>query len=163
MKVYSLKIGIIGMFVVAITVFLAIPFACVRLDGLLRFPAIATPLDTIVGVVLLVVGGAVALWCVILFLAVGKGTPVPLSPPKRFIVRGPYKYTRNPMALGGWFMLIGETLILHSFTLLLFVAFVIIPALTLFIIKYEEPDLEKRFGCEYLEYKKKVPRWIPRL
>ncbi len=161
MKTYSLKKGILIMFVFGITVFLVIPFTCAKLDGLFRFPATIAPVDFLLGTVLLVIGGAVAVWCIILFLTIGKGTPIPLFPPKRFIVRGPYKYTRNPMALGTWIALIGEALILHSLTFLFFIVFVIIPAVTLFIIKYEEPDLEKRFGGEYLEYKKKVPRWIP--
>jgi protein-S-isoprenylcysteine O-methyltransferase Ste14 len=32
-----------------------------------------------------------------------------------------------------------------------------------YFITSEEPGLYKRFGDEYLEYKKNVPRWIPRL
>lgn len=162
MKIYSLKIGTLGMFVFVITVFIALPFACVKLDGLLRLPSSITPMDILLGAILLVIGGTVALWCVILFLTIGKGTPVPIHPPKKFIVRGPYKYSRNPMMLGAWLMLIGEALILHSFLLLLFTIFISIPAGVLFVIKYEEHDLEKRFGNEYLGYKKKVPRWVPR-
>ena len=162
MKIYSLKIGTLGLFVFVAAVFIAIPFACVKLDGLLRLPSSITPMDALLGRILLVIGGAVALWCVILFLTIGKGTPVPIHPPKKFIVRGPYKYSRNPMMSGAWFMLIGEGLILHSFVLLFFTIFVSIPAGVLFVIKYEEHDLEKRFGDEYLVYKKKVPRWGPR-
>jgi protein-S-isoprenylcysteine O-methyltransferase Ste14 len=66
------------------------------------------------------------------------------------------------MMSGAWLMLIGEALILHSFLLLFFTIFISIPAGVLFVIKYEEHDLEKRFGNEYLGYKKKVPRWVPR-
>jgi len=163
MKIYSLKIGIVGMFIFVITVFILIPFACLKLDELLRFPISLTPIDVPVGIILLVIGGVVALWSVILFLTIGKGTPVPLSPPKEFVARGTYKYTRNPMMLGAWLMLIGEALILHSLILLFFTIFVCVPGGILFVIKYEEPDLEKRFGNMYLEYKKKVPRWIPKL
>jgi protein-S-isoprenylcysteine O-methyltransferase Ste14 len=162
MKTYSLKIGTLGMFVFVIIVFIALPFACVKLDGLLRLPGSITPMDRLLGAILLLIGGAVALWCVILFLAIGKGTPVPIHPPKKFIVRGPYQYSRNPMMLGAWLMLIGEALILHSFLLLCFTVFISIPAGVLFVIKYEEHDLEERFGNEYSGYKKKVPRWIPR-
>ncbi len=160
MKTYSLKIGIFAMFVFVITVFILIPFACVKLEEQIRLPSSMTPIDIQLGSILLVIGGIVALWCVILFLTIGKGTPVPLSPPQEFVVKGPYKHTRNPMMLGAWFMLIGEALILHSFILLLFTIFVCIPVGFLFVIKYEEPDLERRFGGRYLEYKKKVPRWI---
>jgi protein-S-isoprenylcysteine O-methyltransferase Ste14 len=34
---------------------------------------------------------------------------------------------------------------------------------TVYFIFSEEPGLERRFGSEYNEYKKNVPRWIPRL
>jgi len=163
MKVYSLRTGILCTLLFVVTAFLVVPFACRRLDELLRFPSSITPMDIPLGVILLVTGGALALWCVILFLSIGRGTPVPIHPPKEFVVTGPYKYTRNPMMLGAWILLIGETLILHSFVLLLFTVFFGIPAGVLFVIGDEEPDLEKRFGNEYLEYKKKVPRWIPDL
>lgn len=151
------------MLLFVVTTFLVIPFVCGRLDELLGLPSSITPMDIPLGVILLVTGGALALWCVILFLTIGRGTPVPIHPPKEFVVRGPYKYTRNPMMLGAWILLIGEAFILHSFVLLLFTVFFGIPAGVLFVIRDEEPDLKKRFGNEYSEYKKEIPRWIPGL
>jgi len=162
MKTYSLKTGILGVFVFMVTVFIIIPFACVKLNELLQLPSSIISMDILLGTVFLVIGGAVALWCVILFFIIGKGTPAPFHPPKKFIVRGPYKYIRNPMMLGVWLMLIGEALILHSLILLFFTICLVIPVGVIFVIRYEEHDLEKRFGNEYLEYKKKTWRWLPR-
>ncbi len=163
MKTTSIRVGILGMVLFGIIVFLVVPFASSKLDAVLKLPDSITPADSPLGIISLAIGGTLALWCVTLFLTIGEGTPVPVHPPKRFVVRGPYAYTRNPMMTGAWLVLLGEALLLHSFVLLLLVVFVAIPGGVLFVIRYEERDLEERFGNDYVEYKKKVPRWIPRL
>lgn len=150
------------MFIFVTTVFVIIPLVCTKIDKLLRLPRPLTGLNITLAAIPLIIGGILALWCVILFLTIGRGTPSPLHPPKKFVVRGPYRYTRNPMMVGSWLMLIGEALILNSVALLLFTVFISLPAGVLFVTKHEEPDLEERFGNEYLEYKRKVPRWIPK-
>jgi len=150
------------MVVFASTAFIIIPFVCTEIDKLFGFQGPLTRIDTPLGIMLAVSGSYLALWCVILFFTIGKGTPAPLHPPERFVVKGPYKYMRNPMMLGAWILLIGEALLLHSPVLLLSSFFIFIPAGTLFITKYEEPDLKERFGDEYLEYMQKVPRWVPK-
>ncbi len=150
------------MFIFVTTVFVIIPLICTKIDTLFPFPRILIGIDSLLGAIPLIIGGILALWCVILFFIVGKGTPSPLYPPEKFVVRGSYKYTRNPMMLALWLTLIGEALTLHSLTLLLFTVFISVPAGVLFVTKREERDLEKRFGNEYLEYKRKVPRWIPK-
>lgn len=113
------------------------------------------------GLLLLVGGGTLAGWCVWIFLTAGQGTPAPFDPPRKFVVRGPYRYVRNPMMLGGLTALSGAalyfsspTILLTTITLLLFV--------NLFVLLWEEPDLERRFGEAYRQYKSTVPRWIPR-
>lgn len=163
MKRYSLKIGILGMFCFVITVFVVIPYVCTKIDRILNFPCFTEDIYLLTGIILLVIGGALTLWCLILFIFIGKGTPVPLYPPKKFVIKGSYKYTRNPMMLGVWMILIGEALVLFSFSLIIFTIFIAIPSGALFVIKYEEKDLQERFGKEYLEYKDRVPRWLPGL
>lgn len=66
------------------------------------------------------------------------------------------------MTLGAWMIFAGEALIFESLSLFLFLIFIGIPMGTLWIIKYEEPFLEKKFKNDYLNYKKTVPRWIPK-
>jgi protein-S-isoprenylcysteine O-methyltransferase Ste14 len=113
-----------------------------------------------VGVPVLVAGAALTLWCVVLFVVRGRGTPAPFDAPREFVAVGPYRYVRNPMYLGGFAMLIGWALMNHSPAMLAFVA---IPALCVFVFvrAYEEPTLEKRFGESYREYKRRVRAWLP--
>jgi len=96
------------------------------------------------------------------FIRFGKGTLAPWSPTKKLVVRGMYAHVRNPMITGVLTVLLGESLLFHSKNIFTwFVLFFIINYV--YFILSEEPGLEKRFGAEYLEYKRNVPRWIPRL
>ena len=99
---------------------------------------------------------------VILFATVGEGTLAPWDPPRRLVVRGPYRHVRNPMISGVLSILLGEAILLRSVPLLVwFVIFFALNALTMPLI--EEPLLESRFGSDYVIYKRNVPHWIPRL
>ena len=97
-----------------------------------------------------------------LFAHEGRGTLAPWDPPRHLVVRGPYRYVRNPMIAGVLFMLVGIALVLrsrpHAIWALLFLGInaTYIPLL-------EEPPLEWRFGEEYREYRRHVPRFLPRL
>lgn len=96
-----------------------------------------------------------------LFHNVGKGTLAPWQPTRKLVIRGPYRYCRNPMITGVLFILIGESLILHSTNILIWSGIFYLINTAYFLLK-EEPDLSRRFGEEYLKYKGNVPRWIPR-
>jgi protein-S-isoprenylcysteine O-methyltransferase Ste14 len=94
-------------------------------------------------------------------LFVGKGTPVPVVPTKEFLQNGPYKYVRNPMILGFFLYLLGWTFLFNNAGAFLTAA-VIIVFLILELKFIEEPELEKRFGDAYREYKKEMPFMLPR-
>lgn len=97
-----------------------------------------------------------------LFIKIGKGTLAPWSPTRKLVIRGMYGHVRNPMIIGVLIVLIGESIAILSLNIFIWtVIFFIIN--NLYFVIYEEPNLEKRFGDEYQEYKKNVPRWIPRL
>jgi len=99
---------------------------------------------------------------VILFATVGEGTLAPWDPPRRLVVRGPYRHVRNPMISGVLSILLGEAMLFGSVPLLVwFLVFFALNALTMPLI--EEPLLESRFSSDYVTYKRNVPRWIPRL
>lgn len=102
-----------------------------------------------------------AAWTVRLFVKVGKGTPAPWAPPKKLVVRGPYRHVRNPMLTSVNVMLVAESLLFGSWYLAgwMLVFFLLN---TVFFIFFEEPGLERRFGEDYRRYKANVPRWIPR-
>ena len=115
-----------------------------------------------VGAVALAAGLALAVWTVALFVRAGEGTPAPWDPPRRFVVRGPYRHVRNPMICGVLLVLLGEGLLLGSWPIGALLAFFVLANLV-YIPFFEEPRLAARFGEPYLEYRKHVRRWLPRL
>jgi protein-S-isoprenylcysteine O-methyltransferase Ste14 len=96
------------------------------------------------------------------FFKVGKGTLAPWDPPKKLVIADLYRYVRNPMISGLSMIILGESMIFSSVELFGFFIFVVVLNHIYFVYS-EEPGLEERFGNEYTEYKKNVPRWIPRL
>jgi protein-S-isoprenylcysteine O-methyltransferase Ste14 len=92
----------------------------------------------------------------------GTGTLAPWDPPRRLVVRRPYAFVRNPMISGVAFVLLGEALLLLSRPHVVWaLVFVLINAV--YIPLLEEPLLEERFGDEYRDYCRHVPRLLPRL
>ena len=108
------------------------------------------------------IGFLLFLWTMVLFAKVGKGTLAPWAPPEKFVVVGPYKYVRNPMICAVNLFLIGIAFLLKNENIIIWqIIFMIIN--TIYFIKKEEPDLENRFGVDYVLYKKHVGRWLPRI
>jgi protein-S-isoprenylcysteine O-methyltransferase Ste14 len=110
------------------------------------------------GALLLLAGVAVVLRCVWDFFATGQGTLAPVDPPKRLVVAGLYRHTRNPMYNGVLAAILGEawlfrSAVLFEYALGVFVAF------HLFVVLYEERALASRFSAEYAAYRRSVPRW----
>jgi protein-S-isoprenylcysteine O-methyltransferase Ste14 len=114
----------------------------------------------VVGLAMAIAGGALALWCVLAFATFGRGTPAPFDPPRRLVVRGPYRFVRNPMYLGAGLALGGAALHYRSLSLLGYLA-VLAVASHLFVTLYEEPTLARLFGDEYGAYRACVRRWLP--
>ena len=116
----------------------------------------------IIGILILISGILLFTKTVFLFFKFGNGTIAPWDPPKKFIIRGPYRYVRNPMLIGVNLILISEYLILNS--LIIFIWSSIFIVINLIYHKFnEEKKLELRFGNSYTEYKKNVSAWIPRI
>jgi len=113
------------------------------------------------GIVVGAIGAGVALWCILSFAVLGKGTPVPFDPPRRLVVRGPYKFVRNPMYIGAGLALAGAALFYESRALAGYAVlfFLLTHA---FVMWYEEPTLRSTFGAEYESYCKRTRRWWPR-
>lgn len=106
--------------------------------------------------------GIVITWsCVSLFADFGDGTPAPWDPPKRLVMRGLYRYVRNPLVEGVFCILLGEALLLGSFPLLLWFLFFVSVNLA-YTPLIEEPELLNRFGESFGSYRENVPRWLPR-
>jgi protein-S-isoprenylcysteine O-methyltransferase Ste14 len=115
----------------------------------------------ITGMVIGFAGAALALWCVVTFARVGRGTPAPFDPPRRLVVRGPYRFVRNPMYEGTGLALAGAALFYESLPILGYTGIFFLAA-HLFIVMYEEPTLRRSFGQEYAAYCSRVPRWWPK-
>jgi protein-S-isoprenylcysteine O-methyltransferase Ste14 len=103
------------------------------------------------------------IWSSRLFMTKGGGgTPAPWEPIQNLIIEGPYRYFRNPMLAGVILFLIAQALIFQSVPIFLW-ALGFAALNTVYFAFYEEPQLEKRYGKPYAEYKENVPRWLPRL
>ncbi len=102
------------------------------------------------------------IWTVTLFMKFGKGTPAPWDPPQRLVIRGPYRFVRNPMILGVLFFLLAESIFFESWLLFGWMIIFFIGNAIYFPL-VEERGLEERFGRDYRRYKEQVPGWIPRL
>ncbi len=113
------------------------------------------------GTPLIVIGGAGLLWCIWQFFSEGRGTLAPVDPPKHLVVRGLYRYVRNPMYVSVVTILIGESLSFIS-TAILIEAAIFVILVHLFVVIYEEPTLRRQFGESYESYSQTVNRWIPR-
>jgi protein-S-isoprenylcysteine O-methyltransferase Ste14 len=129
-------------------------------SGILQ-PALLGPVG-VTGLVVSLLGGSLALWCILTFVLLGKGTPAPFDPPRHLVVAGPYRYVRNPMYLGAGLALAGAALVNRSIALLSYTALFLL-ATHLFVVFYEEPTLSRLFGADYQAYRAKVRRWLPHL
>lgn len=95
------------------------------------------------------------------FITEGRGTLAPWDPPRHLVVAGAYRYVRNPMISGVLLVLIGEALLLLSWSHVMWaLIFFVINAIYIPLI--EEPRLAERFGESYREYCQHVPRLLPR-
>ncbi|HEV2915279.1 MAG TPA: isoprenylcysteine carboxylmethyltransferase family protein [Pyrinomonadaceae bacterium] len=112
------------------------------------------------GAPLLLLGAAIYSWCAWDFTFTGRGTPAPIDPPKELVVRGLYRYVRNPMYIGILSILSGEALLFESRRLFAYTAGVFILYYVI-VLLYEEPILRRKFGESYERYCKAVPRWLP--
>ncbi len=133
------------------------------IDSWLRLPRFIYGLaNPIVALLLIVPGGLLAEWAVYVQFSSGGGTPLPVVATRRLIIQRPYTYCRNPMALGTTMVYLGVALWVGSLSAIALAS--IYPSVIVIYTKlFEEKELEKRFGSEYLEYKNKTPFVVPHL
>ena len=139
-------------------IFVYLPGRLLSWSGVVQPAVIEMP--QIAAVIVGGVGALTALWCILTFLFLGKGTPAPLDPPQRLVVRGPYRFVRNPMYIGAGLGLAGAALYYESISMAIYAALFLLAA-HLFVIFYEEPTLRRMFGSEYQAYCSAVRRWLP--
>jgi protein-S-isoprenylcysteine O-methyltransferase Ste14 len=140
------------------TVTVVVPYLLLRPDGTGSPGSLGV--FRYAGFIPIVLGGLTYFWCAWDFVVAGRGTPAPLDPPKELVVRGPYRYVRNPMYVGVASILLGESILFESSAILVYTA-VVGCCFSLFVVFYEEPTLKRQFGSSYDRYLKAVPRWFP--
>ncbi len=134
------------------------PYIAVQFDYLA--PPVPLGWFRLFGVALMLVGVPLMAGCAYLLLVPGKDRAVPYDSPEGMSVIGPYKHIRNPFMLGFLLVLWGEAVFLKSVPLMVY-ALVMSLCIYFWIVAFEEPSLEDRYGEEYRRYKSQVPRWFP--
>lgn len=132
-----------------------------RFFGLRNVPlTLRNPLQ-LLGLAGIALGTGLLVACIWEFARSGRGTLAPVDPPRELVVRGLYRYVRNPMYLSVTMIVLGEVLLSGSRGLFLYWAIWFLAA-NLFVIAYEEPTLRRQFGASYERYTQRVGRWLPR-
>jgi protein-S-isoprenylcysteine O-methyltransferase Ste14 len=139
-------------------VLLYLPAQTLAWAGVARPERIGPP--QVLGGLVGLAGALVAAWCILAFAVVGRGTPAPFDPPRRLVVRAPYRFVRNPMYLGAGLALAGAALFYRSGALLAYAGGFLL-AMHAFVVGYEEPTLRRTFGEDYEAYRRQVRRWLP--
>lgn len=124
-------------------------------------PAGPPAVVAVAGFVFCAAGTAALLHAFGRFVVDGLGTPAPVAPTERLVVSGLYRHVRNPMYLAVGAVIAGQALVLGRPVLALYGAAYAL-AVVLFVRRYEEPTLSRRFGEEYAAYRRAVPAWRPR-
>ena len=143
------------------TVFVLFPAAAIQVNEAYDWPRWQIPGGAVVGPGLIVAGFAVILFCSGLFSRLGRGTPVPIEPPENLVIKGLYRYSRNPMYVAQVAILLGLFIYRGELSLMVHVA-IYSGVVQAWVVSREEPELRRRFGEEYVRYAQRVPRWIPR-
>ncbi len=142
-----------------------VPAAILLLTGSVdigwSLPGALKALPVLGGLVLIGAGLALMYGTISLFARRGEGTLAPWDPTRRLVVEGPYRHVRNPMITGVLTILLGEAVLFGSPPLAAWLAFFFAVNAVWFPL-VEEPALERRFGAQYDDYRRAVPRWLPR-
>lgn len=115
-----------------------------------------------VGALMIAAGAVIVVESFLRFALKGLGTPAPIAPTRHLVVSGLYRYFRNPMYVGVVLAILGQAMLFDSLPLFQY-ALLVWGLFFAFVLLYEEPALRRQSGAEYEEYRRHVPRWLPRL
>jgi len=151
----------VGALFFSLLIFLLVILA-LRVDRLLGLESIfPAPFHIILSLPVFLIAMILVGWSVFNFIR-AKGTPVPFNPPPVLVTTGPYAYVRNPMLTGVFALLFGFALLLGSVSLLLIFTPLFIFLNVWELKAIEEPELIKRLGEDYVEYRERTPMFVPR-
>jgi len=127
-------------------------------------PATAPPLAAaFVIVVATSLGLSWLAWAALIQWRIGRGTPAPMAPTQRLIVKGPYRLSRNPIQFGAILYYLGFGLLFATPGAALFAALIALAGGSAYHRFVEERELELRFGEEYRRYRARTPFLVPDL
>ena len=129
--------------------------------GLRRF-RFASPAWRLAGLVVFACGGTLGLVSAAYMVANGEGTPLPADSTRKLVIAGPYRYVRNPMAMGSLAQGFAAGLYMGSPLIILYTLAGTI-GWNYLVRPWEELDMEKRFGEAFREYRAAVRCWVPTL
>jgi protein-S-isoprenylcysteine O-methyltransferase Ste14 len=136
----------------------AFGLAGVSIDSLLGFRQFESLFTTTAAWLLLALGFLLRVWATVQFYERHMKV-ISLVPQKRLITSGAYRFSRNPLYLGGnVFIFLGAVLFFGSPSGIVLTAINIL--LVDFMIQREERQLEQEFGADWVRYKSQVRRWI---
>ena len=138
------------------------PWLITQVESRLGIPFFRFSHQTLAAGALFGVMASINLSSGVLMAVIGRGTPFPADTARELVIRGPYRFVRNPMAVGGLGLGLAVAIYLGSYAT---IAYVIAGGLLWNLIArpMEEADLSSRFGDDYVAYKSAVRCWIPRL
>lgn len=145
--------------ILLVTFWMIFPNFFIYLNDSFQLPVYTNIIFQIIGGIFILGAILIDFFSFMLFKKFGQGTPVIIEPTKKLVIKGLYKYTRNPIYLGHILIFIGEFLLFGRSFLLVYILLAFI-SLQFYIIKYEEPEMERKFGQDYFKYKTKVNRWL---
>ncbi len=162
LRIDSKRLGTIAHYIGVISEYFIVIFLSVWLNRVLKIPSLFTFSFKVAGLVLTAFGLYLISWCCWLQFTLGQGTTGFSEPTKKLVISGPYGSVRNPMMTGHFIFFAGIGFLFDLGAMFLIMPIFIL-AIHTFTILIEEPNLEKRFGQEWIDYVKRVPRWFPRL
>jgi protein-S-isoprenylcysteine O-methyltransferase Ste14 len=115
----------------------------------------------VLGVLIGLAGAAMVVACFVRFVREGRGTPAPTAPTEELVVGGLYRHLRNAMYVGVGLAIAGQCLVFCSLSLVVWLA-IFTAAVSVFVIAYEQPTVQARYGASYAAYRRSVPAVIPR-
>jgi protein-S-isoprenylcysteine O-methyltransferase Ste14 len=144
--------------VVVVAVGFGLALLASNLDSALGIYEFKFLITTVVGYSFLVVGFLLRVWATFYFYQ-DQMKVISLKPGRALITSGPYAFSRNPLYLGGNFLIfLGASYIIGTPSGLALTLFHL-PLVDLFIQR-EEKQLQEKFRDEWIAYAKRVRRWI---
>ena len=107
-----------------------------------------------------ILASCLGIWSGVTMAIIGKGTPFPSDTARELVIRGPYRFVRNPMAIAGLAQGTFVGIALGSCGTLLYVLAGMMLWNTV-VRPMEEADLAERFGQDFDRYRRSVRCWLP--